>query len=46
MSQDDIRLFADLLGKMFKWRPEDRATMDEVVNHPWIRDGADGMDCS
>ncbi|KAH6840606.1 hypothetical protein B0I37DRAFT_437928 [Chaetomium sp. MPI-CAGE-AT-0009] len=38
MSRADIGLFADLLGGMFKLTPGDRASMEEVLNHPWIRD--------
>ncbi|KAH6641822.1 hypothetical protein F5144DRAFT_564975 [Chaetomium tenue] len=38
MEREDIRLFADLLGKMFRWRPDERASIEEVLEHPWIRD--------
>ena len=44
MGREDVRLFADLLGRMFKWRPEERIGMEEVLDHPWIRDGENDVD--
>ena len=35
-SRDDIRQFADLLGKMFKWKPEDRAGLEENHGVPLV----------
>jgi serine/threonine protein kinase len=36
MSREDIRLFADLLRSMFKWKPEERASFEQVMRHPWL----------
>jgi serine/threonine-protein kinase SRPK3 len=36
LSEEEVDLMDDLLGKMLKLRPEERITMDEVVRHPWF----------
>ncbi|KAK3366762.1 kinase-like domain-containing protein [Lasiosphaeria ovina] len=52
MSLDDIAQLADLLRRMFAWMPQDRATLDEVLAHPWFEghritaDTTDGHDDS
>ncbi|KAJ3857567.1 kinase-like domain-containing protein [Lentinula lateritia] len=33
----EVDLLVDLLGKMLRYRPEDRIGVDEVVNHPWFK---------
>lgn len=38
MSEDEVSIFADLLGKMLAPNPEDRLTIDEVLNHEWFGD--------
>ncbi|KAI0339490.1 kinase-like protein [Trametopsis cervina] len=36
LTQDEVELLADLLGKMLKYRPDERITIEEVVAHPWF----------
>lgn len=38
MPEDEISLLADLLGKMLAPNPQDRPTIDEVMNHDWFGD--------
>jgi serine/threonine protein kinase len=28
--------FIDLISKMLRWRPEDRATAEDLLSHPWL----------
>ncbi|KAJ3830468.1 kinase-like domain-containing protein [Lentinula raphanica] len=35
-TEREVDLLADLLGKMLKYRPEDRIGMQEVLVHPWF----------
>ncbi|KAK0716798.1 kinase-like domain-containing protein [Lasiosphaeria miniovina] len=52
MNLDNIAQLADLLRRMFAWMPQDRATLDEVLAHPWFEghritvDATDGHDDS
>ncbi|GKT27021.1 serine/threonine protein kinase, CMGC group, partial [Aduncisulcus paluster] len=39
---DEIRLIADLLGKMLKLDPRDRASASELLQHPWISEEDEG----
>ena len=32
------RTFLDLLAIMMKYNPKDRATIEEILNHKWIKD--------
>lgn len=34
---EEVELLGDLLGKMLKYEPEERITMEEVVEHPWFK---------
>ncbi|EPS98286.1 hypothetical protein FOMPIDRAFT_130103 [Fomitopsis schrenkii] len=36
LGEDEVDLLGDLLGKMLKYRPEERASMREVIKHPWF----------
>ncbi|KAJ2921431.1 hypothetical protein H1R20_g15666, partial [Candolleomyces eurysporus] len=36
MSRKEVDLLTDLLGKMLRYRPEDRIQIQEVVSHPWL----------
>ena len=33
----EIELLNDLLGKMLRYRPEERISMKEAVQHPWFQ---------
>ncbi|KAK9792156.1 putative Protein kinase domain-containing protein [Seiridium cardinale] len=35
---EEIPLFADLLGKMWRYDPEERITTAEILEHPWFDD--------
>ena len=37
LPENEVELLGDLLEKMLKYRPEERISMDEVVNHPWFK---------
>ncbi|EKM59158.1 uncharacterized protein PHACADRAFT_249412 [Phanerochaete carnosa HHB-10118-sp] len=39
LDEVEIELFADLLGKMLRYRLEERVPMKEVVQHPWFQYG-------
>ncbi|KAK0646864.1 kinase-like domain-containing protein [Cercophora newfieldiana] len=32
----DMKLLHDLLMRIFRWHPESRASVDEVLDHPWL----------
>ena len=32
--------FIDFVSKLLVWKPEDRMTPDEAINHPWLADVA------
>jgi serine/threonine-protein kinase SRPK3 len=34
--EEELILLDDLLNKMFKYRPEERITIEEVIRHPWF----------
>ncbi|POS72633.1 CMGC protein kinase [Diaporthe helianthi] len=34
---DEQALMADLLYKLFRWDPEERLTIEEVLTHPWFK---------
>ncbi|KAF8332972.1 kinase-like domain-containing protein [Amanita rubescens] len=36
LEEDEVELLSDLLEKMFKYNPEERITIQEVVRHPWF----------
>lgn len=36
MREEEVELLGDLLGKMLKYRPEERIRMREVMAHPWF----------
>ncbi|KAF8887120.1 kinase-like protein [Infundibulicybe gibba] len=36
LEAEEIELLADLLGKMLRYRPQDRINMAEVLRHPWF----------
>ena len=36
LEEEEVVLLTDLLEKMLKYRPEERITIQEVVNHPWF----------
>jgi len=36
LEEEEVDVLGDLLGKMLKYRPEDRITMKEVLDHPWF----------
>jgi serine/threonine-protein kinase SRPK3 len=36
LEEEEVALLGDLLEKMLKYRPEERITMQEVVQHPWF----------
>lgn len=39
LPDEEVDLLTDLLGKMLRYRPEERLTMEEVVQHPWFQYG-------
>ncbi|KAK3374640.1 kinase-like domain-containing protein, partial [Podospora didyma] len=36
MENDEADQLYDLLKKVFKWMPEERASLDEIINHEWF----------
>ncbi|EIN11904.1 kinase-like protein [Punctularia strigosozonata HHB-11173 SS5] len=36
LSEEEVALLSDLLERMSKYRPEERATIEEVVHHRWF----------
>jgi serine/threonine protein kinase len=34
--QDEGSLFLDFMERMLCWVPEDRATAEELMSHPWL----------
>lgn len=36
LEEEEEELLSDLLEKMFKYNPEERITIQEVVRHPWF----------
>ncbi|EIN04031.1 kinase-like protein [Punctularia strigosozonata HHB-11173 SS5] len=36
LSEEEAELLSDLLGRMLKYRPEERPTMEEVIHHRWF----------
>jgi len=36
LSDEESADLKDLLSRMLTWRPEDRMTMEEVLQHPWL----------
>ncbi|KAK2606874.1 hypothetical protein N8I77_005597 [Diaporthe amygdali] len=36
MSKNEALQLMDLFKKMFAWKPEDRSTTAEILNHPWF----------
>ncbi|KAK7055923.1 kinase-like protein [Favolaschia claudopus] len=36
LCDEEVQSLGDLLGKMLRYRPEDRITMEEVIRHPWF----------
>ena len=37
LRKEEVELLGDLLGKMLKYRPEERIKMEEVITHPWFK---------
>lgn len=37
MDEEEVELFADLLEKMLRYKPEERITIEEVSEHPWFK---------
>ncbi|KAK0623708.1 kinase-like domain-containing protein [Immersiella caudata] len=35
-NEEDMELLHDLLSKIFRWHPEERASLDEILDHPWL----------
>ncbi|KAL2867737.1 putative protein kinase [Aspergillus lucknowensis] len=33
---DELRQFIDLISRMLRWSPEDRATAQDLISHPWL----------
>lgn len=33
----EVDLFSDLLGKIFQWKPEDRITAKQIMDHDWFK---------
>lgn len=36
LSRKETDLLEDLLGRMLRYKPEERISMEEVVAHPWF----------
>ncbi|KAK7055920.1 kinase-like protein [Favolaschia claudopus] len=36
LREEEVQSLGDLLGKMLRYRPQDRITMEEVISHPWF----------
>ena len=37
LKDSEARLFASFLGKMLQWKPKDRASAREMLDHPWLK---------
>ena len=33
----DKSMFVEFVSRMLTWRPENRSTAEELLNHPWLR---------
>ncbi|KAK3949773.1 serine/threonine protein kinase [Pseudoneurospora amorphoporcata] len=33
---EEVEVFYDLVMSVFKWQPEDRATIEQLMQHPWF----------
>jgi serine/threonine protein kinase len=38
MPEDEINLMLNLFLKIFRWHPNERATLDQIANHEWFGD--------
>lgn len=36
ISPVEVKLFADLLGQLLRWRPEERMSAEKLLNHEWF----------
>ena len=36
--REEIDVFWDMVMSVFKWKPEERATIEELMEHPWFGD--------
>ncbi|EAA33510.1 kinase-like protein [Neurospora crassa] len=34
--KEEVEVFWDLVMSVFKWQPEDRATIEQIMEHPWF----------
>jgi serine/threonine protein kinase len=37
LKQQEAEMFADFLMQMLKWYPSERATAQEMLEHPWLK---------
>lgn len=37
VAEDEMDLFADLLGRLLRWKPEERASAEEILSHEWFQ---------
>jgi serine/threonine-protein kinase SRPK3 len=37
LKEDEVVLLVDLLEEMLRYLPDERITIEEVVQHPWFR---------
>lgn len=38
---EEVEVFFDLVMSVFKWQPEERATIEQLMKHPWFEDRKD-----
>lgn len=41
LPEEEARAFADFLTPMLQWEPASRATADQMLQHPWLKEEAD-----
>jgi serine/threonine protein kinase len=41
LKENEARSFTSFIGKMIQWKPKDRASAREMLEHPWLKERDD-----
>jgi serine/threonine protein kinase len=41
LKDNEARSFASFISKMIQWKPKDRASARELLDHPWLKERDD-----